>query len=132
MLQLCYITTNLVNNGEKSFTQALEELVEIEKKENQKRRDLANVKVANFPFLKTFDDYEFDFRKRSITCTLIFKRSFFYDLFLMFAGRLGDHGRRYSRNERSVSSMCFGISVSRYSKYSYGFKLLAFAVSAML
>ena len=28
----------------------LEELVEIEKKENQKRRDLANVKVANFPF----------------------------------------------------------------------------------
>ena len=70
--------------------------------------------------------------KRSITCTLIFKRSFFYDLFLMFAGRLGDHGRRYSRNERSVSSMCSGISVSRYSKYSYGFKLLAFAVSAML
>ena len=53
---------NLVNNGEKSFTQALEELVEIEKKENQKRRDLANVKVANFPFLKTFDDYEFDFQ----------------------------------------------------------------------
>lgn len=53
---------NLVNNGEKSFTQALEELVEIEKRENQKRRDLANVKVANFPFLKTFDDYEFDFQ----------------------------------------------------------------------
>lgn len=53
---------NLVNNGEKSFTQALEELVEIEKKENQKRRDLANVKVANFPFLKTIDDYEFDFQ----------------------------------------------------------------------
>ena len=80
---------NLVNNGEKSFTQALEELVEIEKKENQKRRDLANVKVANFPFLKTFDDYEFDFQpninkkgKCSITCTLIFKRSFFTTFFL--------------------------------------------------
>lgn len=53
---------DLVNKGEKSFTQALEELVEIEKKSNQARRDAANLHVANFPFIKTLDDYEFDFQ----------------------------------------------------------------------
>lgn len=42
----------LVNKGEKSFSEALEELVEIEKKNNQIRRDIANVKTANFPFIK--------------------------------------------------------------------------------
>jgi len=51
-----------VNNGSISFSQALEELVEIEKKSNQKRRDEINVHVANFPFIKTLDDYEFDFQ----------------------------------------------------------------------
>lgn len=50
----------------------------------------------------------------------------------MYSGNFGYHGRRSSRNERSVSSICVGISVRRYSKYSYGFKLLALAVSAML
>ena len=53
-------------------------------------------------------------------------------IFLMYSGNFGDHGRRSSRNERSVSSICAGISVRRYSKYSYGFKLLTLAVSAML
>ena len=38
----------LVNKGEKSFSEALEELVEIEKKNNQIRQDIANVKTANF------------------------------------------------------------------------------------
>lgn len=52
----------LVNNGEKSFTQALEELVGIERKANQERRDATNVHVANFPFIKTFDNYEFEFQ----------------------------------------------------------------------
>ena len=48
------------------------------------------------------------------------------------SGRLGDHGSRFSQKLRSVSSRCLGISVRRYSKYSYGFRLFAFAVSAML
>ena len=52
----------LVNTGERSFTQALEELVEIEKRSNKERREAANIKVANFPFIKTLDDYEFDFQ----------------------------------------------------------------------
>ena len=52
----------LVNRGNKSFSEALEELVEIEKKNNQIRRDIANVKVANFPFIKTTEDFDFDFQ----------------------------------------------------------------------
>ena len=53
---------DLVNKGDKPFGEALEELVEIEKKNNQIRRDIANVKVANFPFIKTMDDFNFDFQ----------------------------------------------------------------------
>lgn len=51
-----------VNNGEKSFSSALEELVEIEKANNQLRAINACVKVANFPFLKTMDDFDFSFQ----------------------------------------------------------------------
>ena len=53
---------DLVNKGEKSFSEALEDLVEIEKKNNQIRRENANVKVANFPFIKTANDFDFDFQ----------------------------------------------------------------------
>lgn len=42
-----------VNKGDKSFSEALEELVEIEKKNDQIRRENANVHVTNFPFIKT-------------------------------------------------------------------------------
>ena len=52
----------LVNKGEKSFSEALEELVEIEKKNNQIRRESANVKTANFPFIKTIEDFDFNFQ----------------------------------------------------------------------
>lgn len=51
-----------VNNGEKSFSSALEELVEIEKANNQLRAINACVKVANFPFLKTMDEFDFSFQ----------------------------------------------------------------------
>lgn len=51
-----------VNKGEKSFSEALLELVEIEKRNNQIRRENANVKTANFPFIKTTDDFDFDFQ----------------------------------------------------------------------
>jgi len=36
--------------------------------------------------------------------------------FRQFAGRSGDQGSRSSRKPLSVSSRCFGISASRYSK----------------
>ena len=53
---------DMVNKGQKSFSEALEELVDIEKKNNQLRAENACVKTANFPFIKTLDDFEFDFQ----------------------------------------------------------------------
>ena len=51
-----------VNSGEKSFSTALEELITIEQ-ENKKIRAINScVKVANFPFLKTMDDFDFSFQ----------------------------------------------------------------------
>ena len=52
----------LVNKGEMSFTQALEELVSIECKYKKERLNHANIHKANFPFLKTFDDFDFTFQ----------------------------------------------------------------------
>lgn len=54
--------TDLVNKGQKSFSEALEELIDIEKKNNQLRAENACVKTANFPFIKTMEDFEFDFQ----------------------------------------------------------------------
>ena len=53
-----------VNAGEKTFSEALEELIEIEKSNNQLRAVNACVKVANFPFIKTIDDFDFGFQPR--------------------------------------------------------------------
>ena len=53
---------NLVNKGEKSFSEALEDLINIEKLNNQIRRENANVKTANFPFIKTMEDFDFSFQ----------------------------------------------------------------------
>lgn len=53
---------NSVNSGEKSFSDALEELIEIEKANNQLRAVNACVKTANFPFLKTMDEFDFSFQ----------------------------------------------------------------------
>lgn len=54
--------SDLVNKGNISFSEALEELVEIEKKNKQVRRDATNLAVANFPFIKTLEDFDFDFQ----------------------------------------------------------------------
>ena len=51
-----------VNSGEKSFSDALEELITIEKDNNKIRAINACVKVANFPFVKTMDDFDFSFQ----------------------------------------------------------------------
>lgn len=51
-----------VNNGDKSFSDALEELISIEKENNKIRAINASVKVANFPFIKTMDDFDFSFQ----------------------------------------------------------------------
>ena len=54
--------SEMVNKGEKSFSEALDELVCIEKENKQQLRDAANLHVANFPFLKTLDDFDFTFQ----------------------------------------------------------------------
>lgn len=51
---------DLVNKGQKSFSAALE----IEKKNNLLRAENTCVKTANFPLIKTLDDFEFDFQPR--------------------------------------------------------------------
>lgn len=52
----------LVNKGQKSFSEALEELIELKQKNNQLRAENACVKTANYPFIKTLDDFDFDFQ----------------------------------------------------------------------
>lgn len=54
--------TDLVNKGEISFSEAIDALVEIERKNNQIRAENACVKTANFPFIKTIDEFEFEFQ----------------------------------------------------------------------
>lgn len=51
-----------VNSGEKSFSEALGELIDIELKNNQLRAEAACVKTANFPFIKTLEDFDFSFQ----------------------------------------------------------------------
>ena len=55
-----YIT--LINSGEKSIVDALYELSELEIKAKEKRAMNACVKVANFPFLKGLEDFDFEFQ----------------------------------------------------------------------
>ncbi|QTA37363.1 IS21-like element helper ATPase IstB [Thermosipho ferrireducens] len=55
-----YIT--LINNEEKSIVEALYELSELELKAKRKRAIASMVKVANFPFLKGIEDFDFDFQ----------------------------------------------------------------------
>lgn len=52
----------MVNSNEKSVVDALYELSELEIKAKKERAMNACVKVANFPFLKTLDDFDFDFQ----------------------------------------------------------------------
>ena len=53
---------NLINNNEKSIVDALYELVTKEIEFKQLRAINACVKVANFPFFKTMDDFDFSFQ----------------------------------------------------------------------
>ena len=51
-----------VNNEDLNFTDALYELTERELSFQKERAKIALVKVANFPFQKTFNDYDFSFQ----------------------------------------------------------------------
>ena len=52
----------LINNQEKSIVDALYELSNFEINAKQERAQTACVKVANFPFIKTIDDFDFTFQ----------------------------------------------------------------------
>lgn len=53
---------DLVNKGEKSFSKALEELIEIEQDNNRLRAENACVLTAAFPFIKTMEEFDFSFQ----------------------------------------------------------------------
>ena len=61
---------SLINNGEKSVVDSLYELTQLELDLKKERAMNACVKVANFPFIKTFDDFDFSFQPRFSTLTL--------------------------------------------------------------
>ena len=53
---------SLINNGEKSVVDSLFELTQLEIDVKNERAMNACVRVANFPFLKSFDDFDFSFQ----------------------------------------------------------------------
>ena len=55
-------TIERMNKGEINFTEAMYELTEREIEFQKQRAKVAIIKVANFPFQKTFDDYDFSFQ----------------------------------------------------------------------
>jgi len=53
---------DLVASGEKSMTDALYELSNLEIKAKEERAILGCVRVANFPFIKGIEDFDFSFQ----------------------------------------------------------------------
>jgi DNA replication protein DnaC len=53
---------DLINNKTKTLTEALYDLTNLELEVKNERAMSACVKVANFPFLKTFSDFDFSFQ----------------------------------------------------------------------
>ncbi len=51
-----------MQKGEKSFLDTLYEMTELAIADKNKRAMNACVKVANFPFIKTMDDFNFSFQ----------------------------------------------------------------------
>lgn len=55
-------TIDRINKSEINFTEALYELTVRELEFQKQRAKVAIIKVANFPFQKTFEDYDFNFQ----------------------------------------------------------------------
>lgn len=53
---------DLITNGEKTVVDALNELMRLETQLKEEKATYACVKVANFPFRKTLDDFDFNFQ----------------------------------------------------------------------
>ena len=53
---------DLITNGEKTIVDALNELTKLEIRLKEEKATNACVKVANFPFIRTLDDFDFTFQ----------------------------------------------------------------------
>lgn len=53
---------DLINDKEKNFVDSLYELTKLEVEFVKNKRISGNIKVANFPYIKTFDDFDFSFQ----------------------------------------------------------------------
>lgn len=53
---------DLVNDKEKSFVDSIYELTNLEVNFVKDKRMTSSIQVANFPYLKTFEDYDFSFQ----------------------------------------------------------------------
>ena len=53
---------DLINDKEKNFIDSLYELTNMEVDFVKEKRVTGSIKVANFPYLKTFEDYDFSFQ----------------------------------------------------------------------
>lgn len=53
---------DLITSGQKTVVDALNELTNLEIRFKEEKRANTNVKVANFPFIKTIDDFDFAFQ----------------------------------------------------------------------
>ena len=111
----------LVSKGEKSFTDALSELVDLEIRSKENRAVNACVMTANFPFLKTLDDFDFDFQPSIKRSELIELAS------LKFVERseniifIGTSGVGKTHLATSVGIEC---AKQRYSTYFVSFETL--------
>lgn len=53
---------DLINEKEKNFIDSLYELTNLEVEFVKDKRINGNIKIANFPYIKTFDDFDFSFQ----------------------------------------------------------------------
>lgn len=104
---------DMISNGEKSTVDALYELTEKEKSIKTERAISACIKTAGFPFIKTVDDYDFNYQpsvnKKEIEdyCTLRFIENNENILFIGLSGVGKSHlatsiGIEAARNRYSV------------------------------
>lgn len=111
----------MINSQEKTIVDALYELSNFEISTKQERAKIACVKVANFPFIKTLDDFDFTFQPG------INKQEILYLATLRFIEKnenilfVGTSGVGKTHLATSVSIEC---AKNRYSTYFIPFQEL--------
>ncbi|PNR94645.1 ATP-binding protein [Petrotoga sp. 9PWA.NaAc.5.4] len=109
---------NLVKEGEKSFVDALYELSSLEIKAKEKRAMYSCVRIANFPFLKGVEDFDFAFQpginKQEILENRLQKRlKHFAKYKVLVIDEIG-----YLPIDNDSSNLFFQLISERYEKHS--------------